>query len=96
MIRNGIEPPPVARTRAETRAALGIPEDAPLLLCVGRFTPQKDQRTLVRAVRALHARGLRPRLLLVGEGPERAACEAEARGLRPPSPSSAAATTSAT
>ena len=34
----------------------------------------------VQAVRALHARGLRPRLLLVGEGPERAACEAEAQG----------------
>ena len=80
VIQNGVEPPPVVRTRAETRAALNIPEDAPLLLCVGRFTPQKDQRTLVRAVRALHARGLEPCLLMVGEGPERAACAAEAQG----------------
>jgi predicted dehydrogenase len=80
-IRNGVEAPPVTRTRAETRASLGIPKDAPLLLCVGRFTPQKNQRTLVRALRGLDAAGSRLRLLLVGEGPERAACEARARGL---------------
>lgn len=78
-IPNGIEPPAVACGRAETRTALGLPEAAPLLLAVGRFTPQKDQRTLVRAVRALDGRPA-PWLVLVGEGPERVACEAEATG----------------
>lgn len=76
-IRNGVEPPGVTRSRAETRAALGIPEGAPLILCAGRFTPQKDQRSLVRAV----ARLPRAWLALAGDGPGRAACEAEAAGL---------------
>ena len=79
-IRNGIEPPEVTRSRAETRATLGIAVGAPLLLCVGRFTLQKDQRSLVRAVRLLQARGVHAWLLLVGDGPERAGCEAEAEG----------------
>jgi predicted dehydrogenase/glycosyltransferase involved in cell wall biosynthesis len=76
-IRNGVEPPPARRSRGETRAVLGVPADAPVILCVGRFTPQKDQRTLIRAVRALAPA---PLLLLAGDGPERAACEAEAEG----------------
>lgn len=79
-IQNGIDPPPVTRSRARTRAALGVPESTPLVLSVGRFTAQKDQCTLVRAVRALHGRGLHTQLLLVGDGPVRAACEAEAQG----------------
>lgn len=75
-IPNGIEPPPVRRDRATTRAALGIPATAPLLLSVGRFTAQKDHRTLIRAVRRLEG----VRLILAGEGPERSACEGEADG----------------
>jgi glycosyltransferase involved in cell wall biosynthesis len=75
-IPNGVDPPAVLRDRAETRAALGVAADAPLLLCVGRFTPQKDQRSLVRAARAVD--GIR--LVLAGDGPLRAACEAEAEG----------------
>lgn len=75
-IPNGIEPPPVLRDRATTRAALGIPETAPLLLSVGRFTAQKDHRTLIRAVRRLNG----VRLILAGDGPERGACEGAAAG----------------
>ena len=75
-IRNGVEPPGVARGRAETRAALGIPEAAPLILCVGRFTPQKDQLSLLRAM----ARLPQAWLALAGEGSGRAACAAEAAG----------------
>ncbi len=77
-IPNGIAAPAVTRTRAETRGALGISLDAPLLLAVGRFTPQKDQITLVRAIRTLPDPALR--LVLAGDGPERPACEAEAAG----------------
>jgi glycosyltransferase involved in cell wall biosynthesis len=75
-IPNGVTTPVIVRSRAATRAALGVSANAPLLLCVGRFTPQKDQRTLVRAVRALEG----VRLLLAGDGPERDACVAEAKG----------------
>ena len=100
VIRNGVEPPPARRSRAETRAALGIAEDASLVLCVGRFTPQKDQRTLVRAVRALHACGLGPHLLLVGEDVEADAVPSAAparqrRRAATPSPSWAGVTMSA-
>lgn len=76
-IRNGIAPPAVTRSRSETRAALGIPDDRPVVLCAGRFTAQKDQRTLIRAI---HRLGPGPLLLLAGDGPERAICEAEAAG----------------
>ncbi|MFN8096653.1 MAG: glycosyltransferase [Vicinamibacteria bacterium] len=76
-IPNGVATP-AARSRAATRVALGVPATAPLLLSVGRFTPQKDQLTLVRAVRTLPDPTLR--LLLAGDGPERPACEAEAAG----------------
>lgn len=79
-IPNGVEPPAVTRGRDAVRAMLGIAPDRPLLLCVGRFTSQKDQRSLVRAARALAARGAPAAVLFVGEGPTRAACEAEAEG----------------
>ena len=77
-IPNGVEPPAVGRGRDETRDALHVPRDALLLLCVGRFTPQKNQRSLVRAFLALGRSGLH--LLFIGDGPERQACESEARG----------------
>lgn len=79
-IPNGVSAPPVRRGRAETRAALGIAPGAPLLLAVGRFTAQKDQITLVRALRVLGDPALR--LVLAGDGPERPACEAAAAGDR--------------
>jgi predicted dehydrogenase/glycosyltransferase involved in cell wall biosynthesis len=75
VIRNGIAPPAGA-SREAARARLGIPAPAPVLLCVARFTPQKDHPTLIAAFTALRRRHPQARLLLAGEGPERAACEA--------------------
>lgn len=49
------------------------------LLCVGRLVPDKGQRILLRAVKALHQQGLRFRLTLVGRGEEREALEQFAR-----------------
>lgn len=47
----------------------------PVVLAVGRFTPQKDFGTLLRAVE--HVRRERPiRLLILGDGPERPRLEA--------------------
>jgi predicted dehydrogenase/glycosyltransferase involved in cell wall biosynthesis len=76
VIRNGIAPPPSGGSREAIRAMLGISALAPALLCVARFTPQKDHPTLIAAFTALRRRRPEAMLLLVGEGPERAACEA--------------------
>ncbi|MBI1799879.1 MAG: glycosyltransferase family 4 protein [Candidatus Eisenbacteria bacterium] len=51
----------------------------PMLLAVGRLSKPKGFDLAVRAVGLLRARGLDPRLIVVGEGPERAALEALAR-----------------
>ncbi|MEV7181087.1 glycosyltransferase [Kitasatospora sp. NPDC093679] len=68
-----------ARTRAAVRARLGLPERAFTVGAVGRLVPGKRFEVLMEAVAALAARpGPDTRLLLVGEGPERAALEAQA------------------
>lgn len=77
-IPNGVEAPPVRRDRAEVRAELGIPADALLLICVARFTPQKDHATLIAAAGDLAPRFPGLHLILAGEGETRAACEAMA------------------
>lgn len=41
------------RSRAEVRSDLGLAEDAPVLICVGRLAPQKDHPTLLRALSQL-------------------------------------------
>lgn len=54
--------------------------DIPVILAVGRLTPQKDYPTLLRAFQRV--RLLRPcRLLILGEGRERAALESMVRDL---------------
>ncbi len=72
-IPNGIEPPerPAARPAG----------DAPTILCVARFTPQKNHRTLISALARLRRRHPRVRLALVGSGPEQAAIRARAARL---------------
>jgi glycosyltransferase involved in cell wall biosynthesis len=50
-------------------------DGGPVALAVGRFTQQKDFPTLLRAVAAARAR-LPVRLLILGDGPERARLEA--------------------
>jgi len=50
-------------------------EDSPVAIAIGRLMPQKDYPTMLRAVAQS---GSDLRLLLLGEGPEREALEAEA------------------
>jgi glycosyltransferase involved in cell wall biosynthesis len=64
------------RERAPARAALGIADDAELLLYVGRLVPEKGLRELFDACAALAAARPRLRLVLVGDGPLRAELEA--------------------
>lgn len=60
-----------------SRADLGVPTDAPLVVMVGALTREKDPLTFVRAVAAARARVSTIRALVVGDGPLRGAVESE-------------------
>lgn len=55
-----------SRSRSEVRAELGLADDEPVLVCVGRLTPQKDHPTLLAALAHLPERVT---LLVVGGDP---------------------------
>jgi phosphatidylinositol alpha-1,6-mannosyltransferase len=56
---------------AEVRKRLDIPEDAPVVVCVGRMVKRKGQDTLVKAWPKVLRVVPDARLLLVGDGPNR-------------------------
>ena len=56
-------------------------DQPPVVLGVGRLTAQKDFETLIRAFHLVHQR-LPARLVILGDGPERASLESLARHLR--------------
>ena len=63
------------RPRSGARVALaevGIPEDAPVAVIVGRLDPIKDHPTLFSALAEVRRELPDARLLVVGDGPERA------------------------
>lgn len=55
--------------------------ERPRLVSVGRLSPEKGQLLLVQAAALLRADGVDAEIVLVGDGPSRAAIEAEARRL---------------
>lgn len=65
------------RLGAEVRAELGIGLESPVVMSVGRLSPEKDQVGMVRAMAQVPDTWL----VLVGEGEERGAIEAEAEAL---------------
>jgi len=85
VISNGIDtrrfkPDPDARLLV--RAELGIPEDAWVVGTVGRLAPEKNQGMLIDAMAPMLDK--RRHLVIIGDGPERAALEARAAAtLRP-------------
>jgi len=81
VIPNGVGEAPTPAPRAATRAALGVPEDAPLVLAVGSLTRQKAQHLLLEALARPALAGARA--WIAGEGPLAAelARRAEALGL---------------
>jgi len=64
-IVNGVGPAPPAAERALVCAQWGIPEREPLVLCLGRLTPQKNHALAVSALAQLPDVSL----VVVGEGP---------------------------
>ncbi len=72
-----------AETRAQMRQTLGYTPDALVVCMTGRLHAQKGHTYLFQATERLKTRFPSLRLLIVGDGPERAALEAEvqARGL---------------
>ena len=75
VIPNGIDGAALRQAKPYSKADLGLPEDARVLLHVARFYPPKDPITLISVMVALDSS---VHLLLVGEGPERAAAAAHA------------------
>ncbi len=74
VLYNALEPSRFNLEPLDLKAEFGV--DAPVVLCVGRYVPQKNMDKLVRAIRMLHDQGLAASLILVGEGPERPCLEA--------------------
>jgi glycosyltransferase involved in cell wall biosynthesis len=86
VIYNGIDPGAfsVARSdRLDVRAGLGLRADDFVLVQVARLDYLKDHATAVRALQHVVAERPQARLLLIGDGPERAKIEEEVchRGL---------------
>jgi glycosyltransferase involved in cell wall biosynthesis len=77
VIPNGIAvgPLPAVADRRAAREALGIPSGAQVVAFVGRLSPEKAPEVLLRA-----AQGTGVLLVFAGDGPLRAALEAEAAG----------------
>jgi glycosyltransferase involved in cell wall biosynthesis len=83
LIRNGVEPLPVGRARVDTRQALGIAPEAPVVGTVGRLVAAKNHRRLLDVAAAVVARRPHVTFVVVGGGPLEGALRAEAaaRGL---------------
>jgi glycosyltransferase involved in cell wall biosynthesis len=77
LLENGIDAVEYTRQRsaAEAKAALGLPPDGLVVGAVGRLSGEKGFDVLIRSTHALVSRGLDVRLVVVGEGSERANLE---------------------
>ena len=81
VVANAVDPGRFAVTaqeRREVRRRLEV-NGTPIVVFVGTLRPWHDPAILVRALHVLREKGVNPRLLLVGDGPERERLEALAR-----------------
>jgi glycosyltransferase involved in cell wall biosynthesis len=83
VIHNGVEPipPMTAEERARIRERWGVPGDALIVGCVGRFHPIKGHDLLLEAFAQADPGAADVHLVLVGDGERRVALEAQARQL---------------
>jgi starch synthase (maltosyl-transferring) len=72
VIPNGIDPVPFDRAAPVPRAAIGVPDDAHLALCVGRLDIQKGLPDLLGAAEQVIVQRPGWHLALAGDGPSRA------------------------
>jgi glycosyltransferase involved in cell wall biosynthesis len=80
VIPNGVAPARASDvTRAELLKELACPADARLIGCVGRLAPRKRVKDLIWAADLLRVLHDNLRLLVIGDGPERAALHQFAR-----------------
>jgi glycosyltransferase involved in cell wall biosynthesis len=78
-VRHIVEGIPVDRQRAgELRAQFGFKNEI-IIGHLGRLVPQKHVDWIIEAFARVHASGLHVRLIIAGDGPERAALEALAQ-----------------
>jgi glycosyltransferase involved in cell wall biosynthesis len=70
-----------AGARSRVRAELGIEAGRPVLAVIGRLHPVKGHRALLSMLPAIVRSCPRALLLVIGDGPERTACEELARSL---------------
>mgnify|MGYP006279262375 CR=1 FL=1 len=80
---NGIEKQAFLKPvdRARVRTALGAPAEGSLVLAVARLHPEKHVERLLRAAPRVLREHPHATFLIVGDGPERASLEREARAL---------------
>lgn len=74
-----IEPPRARHVLAES---LDLREGTPLLIFIGRMQQSKRLDILIAAVRSLQAEDFPVDLVLVGDGPDRERCAAQAEGIK--------------
>ena len=68
-------------TRLQIRRQMEIPENDPVVLYVGRLAPEKELGSLLDAFALIVPQIPSARLVVVGDGPDRAALEAQTRRL---------------
>jgi L-malate glycosyltransferase len=84
VIYQGVDPSRFAMapgTRERIRTSLDIDASAPVLLSVGALSWEKNQAAMLRILAQVRRDTPETRLLLVGDGPERAKLELQARDL---------------
>lgn len=82
LVRGGVDASRFAGVHPVDRRALGVPEDARLVLWTGRLDPVKGLAVLLDAFARLHPSEHAAHLLLAGSGSLRTKLEARARRLR--------------
>lgn len=80
-VPNGVRPRGRGAGRSAARRALGLDDEQPVVMTVGRLTHVKGQRYLVAATPALSARAPGVAVVVIGEGPLRAELGSQAAAL---------------
>ena len=70
VIRNGLPLRAARQSRPDTRRALQLDEQCPVIVTTARLTPQKDHATLIGALPAVLARHPACHIWLIGTGPQ--------------------------